>query len=113
MDQGQPLVLPDLPVPEPKTQKTETINGQPIPVGTLEQFHQKFFKKSLKQALELKHLVLGIEKFAPAAGKQYRLVWLGREKWLAAEDATPYRTRARAVAAGVTLAAATGAHFNE
>jgi|GEM_PF-6112302 len=99
-------------------QKTEMINGQPIPRGTVDEFALAVFGKPLNQVKPWPQapggLILAAEKFVTAAGKQYRLVWTGRgKKWLAAEDSTPYATRKRVVAAGYELAAATGAFFDE
>jgi hypothetical protein len=97
-----------------KVQATETINGKQVPLGALEEFAKKFFSKSLEQALNLKQITLGIEKYVTASDKFYRLTWQGRgKKWLAAENPTRFRSRGRAVAAGIELAAAKGAHFRE
>lgn len=127
MDQGQPLVLSDLPDPEPlrqaqdtaQTQKTETINGKNIQVGTVAEFAEKVFGHKL-EAREGAFpvfpggLLLGVEKFRTAAGKFYRLIWVGkRTTWLAAEDTRAHTSKTQALAAGYRVAAQTGAFFDE
>lgn len=117
MDQPQRLDPLELPL-ELKPRNTETINGQPLPRGTVDEFARAIFSKPLAEIQPWPQspggLILATEKFVTAASKFYRLVWTGRGKtWLAAEDSKPYSTRKRVVAAGYELAAATGAFFDE
>lgn len=97
-------------------QKTETINGQAIPVGTVDEFTAAVFGKKLSDGLSLLpgQLMLGIAKFQIASGKCYRLIWLGRGKtWLAAENTEVHRTRVVAWGTGFELAAKAGVQFSE
>lgn len=113
----QKLAQLDLPL-EPHPQENETINGQPIPRGTLAEFALAVYGKPLAEIKPWPQLPGGLnlanEKYATTAGKFYRLIWRGRgEKWLAAEDAQPYRFRVQVIAAGYELAVRTGAFFDE
>ena len=103
---------------DPQQQQFETINYQQIPRGTLAEFALAVYRKPLEKITPWPQpaggLNLAHQKFQTAAGKFYRLVWRGRgQVWLAAEDAKPYRTRARLVAAGYELALKLGAFFDE
>lgn len=89
-----------------------------LPRGTVAEFALAIYGKPLEEIKPWPQPVGGLnltlEKFVTAWGKFYRLIWQGRgEKWLAAEHVTPYRTRARVVAAGYELAGQSGAFFDE
>jgi hypothetical protein len=98
--QSSPIELPK------KEQATETINGQAIPVGTVDEFTKAVFGKSLRDGLVLLpgQLMLGIRKYVTGEGKQYRLVWCGLgQVWLAAENTTAHRKKLLAWGAGYEI----------
>lgn len=100
-------------------QSTELINGQDLPIGTLAAFCRRVYGRSLlndqgRLPGQPGEPMLGIEKFKVAAGKFYRLVWIGPGKaWLAGEDTERYPTKIQALTAGSALARQTGAKFSE
>jgi hypothetical protein len=102
------------PEPQPEKPKVERINGQDIPIMTVEQVARGAFGKSADEALTLQLVTLVVAKFVTAWGKLYRLAWAYKgRRCLAEENPAEYRTRRRAVIAGITLAAQTKAHFFE
>jgi hypothetical protein len=103
-----PAATQELPV---KTQRTETLNGQDIPVGTVDEFTKAVFGKSLSEGLTLLpgQLLLDIRKYVTAGGKQYRLVWCGLGRvWLAAENTEQHRTKIVAWGVGYEIAEKAG-----
>jgi hypothetical protein len=107
------------PDPTKVTLTTESINGQWIPLVTVDKFVDLVFGQKLEPTVKgwpklPGGLILSIRKFEVCGNKIYRLVWEGRgQQWLADEDKKRYTTRMGAIAAGYELAAATGAFFDE
>ena len=67
-----------------------------------------------EKPIRAKYLTLGVEKFLRPS-KHYRLIWLfGDQAWLAEENKTRFRSKARAEEAGRKLAEEKGARrFDE
>jgi hypothetical protein len=109
------------PQPDPTkiTLTVEPINGQWIPLVTVDKFIELVFGEKLEPTVKgwpqfPGGLVLGIRKYRVCGNNIYRLIWEGRgQAYLAMEDTKPYTTRMGAIAAGYELAGATGAFFDE